>query len=116
MARVRHAVKHDLVDDSEAKTKTGHKVALPKPMWSATISFGLVNVPVELHAGVRKRNVKFHLLHAKDNARLIRKYFCSAEDKEVPADEIKKGFEVSKGEEVVLEKEEIDKLHPKSEN
>ena len=101
---------------AEVRPEAGRQVDLPKSMWSASISFGLVNIPIRLHAGVRQKNVKFHLLHAKDNARLKRKYFCSAEDKEVPPDEIKKAYEVSKGEEVIVEKEELEELHPKSTN
>jgi DNA end-binding protein Ku len=100
------------------KTETnGHragKIALPRPMWAGSISFGLVNIPIRMHTGVKKKAVRFHLLHDKDNSRLIRKYFCAEENKEVPNDEIKKGYDVGSEEHVVVDKEELEELRPKA--
>jgi DNA end-binding protein Ku len=83
-------------------------------MWGGSITFGLVNIPVRLQQAVKKKSVHFHLVHEKDNARLRRKYFCSLEHKEVPDDEIKKAYDVGHNEHVIVEKEELDKLHPQA--
>jgi hypothetical protein len=66
-----------------------------RPLWSGSISFGLVNVPVRMVPGVSTKRYPVSLLHEKDNAVLKRKYVCAVEDKEVPADEIKKGYEIT---------------------
>jgi DNA end-binding protein Ku len=85
-----------------------------RPLWSGSISFGLVNVPVRMVPAVRHNDIRFHLLHEKDNARLKRRYICSVEDKEVPADEIKKGYEISPDRHVIMNEEELRALAPKA--
>jgi DNA end-binding protein Ku len=85
-----------------------------RSMWSGTISFGLVNIPVRLIMGTRKKDVHFHLLHEKDNARLQRKYVCSADGKEVPQDEIKKAYQMPSDQMVIVEEEELKALAPKA--
>ena len=71
-------------------------------IWKGSIAFGLVNVPIELRAAVRSDHISFRLLHKKDNTPV--KYHRVREDnqKEVPWDEIVKGYEYEKGEFVVL--------------
>ncbi len=66
-------------------------------MWTGAISFGLVNVPVKLHTAVRHQDVRFHQLHAPDNARIKQRRWCPVDDAEVPYDEIVKGYEISPG-------------------
>ena len=80
-------------------------------MWSGHVTFGLVSIPVAIHAAVEaSHRVAFRQLHRKDMARIRYKKFCSEEDVEVPNDEIVKGYEVEKGEYAVVEKEELDKV------
>ena len=80
-------------------------------MWSGHVTFGLVSIPVALHAAVEaSHHVSFRQLHRKDMAPIRYKKYCSEEDVEVPNDEIVKGYEVSKGEYAVVEKEELDEL------
>jgi DNA end-binding protein Ku len=101
----------------EVPAKAKAKVRYPpggRPLWNGSISFGLVNVPVRMVAAVRRNDIRFHLLHEKDNARLKRKYVCSVEDKEVPADEIKKGYEISPDRHVIMDEEELRALAPKA--
>jgi DNA end-binding protein Ku len=101
-----------------AKTATRKKKAPfrgPRAMWSGSISFGLVNIPIRLQPGVKKKDVHFHLVHEKDNARLQRRYYCSLEHKEVPADEIKKAYDVGGDQRVIVEAEELESLQPKAE-
>ena len=87
---------------------------MPRAIWSGALSFGLVNVPVKLFTAVAQKEVRFHMLHAKDGGRIRMKRFCSVEDKEVPYDEIVKGYEVSKERYVSLEPEELAALDPKA--
>ena len=67
---------------------------VPHGMWSGTISFSLVAIPVQLVKAVEPGRVSFHLLHRKDNSPLMRRMFCSEEEKMVSADEIVRGYEV----------------------
>src|SRR4051812_16173327 len=83
-------------------------------MWSGAISFGLVNVPVKLYTAVRKQDVHFNQLHVTDGARIAQKRVCSVEDKEVPWDEIAKGYEISPGNYVLIEPEELESLDAKA--
>lgn len=88
-----------------------------RPIWTGSISFGLVSIPVKLYSAIKHQSVKFKLLHQKDNSQIKYKRFCEEEEKEVSWDEIVKGIEITKGEFVTLTKEEIEKLKPaKSEN
>ena len=82
-----------------------------KAIWSGHITFGLISIPVGLHAAIESsERVSFRLLHRKDMAPIRYKKFCSEEDVEVPNDEIVKGYQVSKGRYAVVEKEELDEV------
>jgi DNA end-binding protein Ku len=80
---------------------------MPKSIWNGTITFGMVNVPVKLYSATESKTVHFHEVHAKDGARIEHRRICPKEDKEVPYKEIVKGYEVSDGEYIVLDKDEI---------
>ncbi|HZN16543.1 MAG TPA: Ku protein [Acidimicrobiales bacterium] len=86
----------------------------PRAIWSGSISFGLVNVPVKLATAVSSKDVRFNQLHAPDNARIQQKRWCPEEDKEIPFDEIVKGYEVSPGQYVVIDPDELAALDPKA--
>jgi DNA end-binding protein Ku len=81
---------------------------MPRSLWNGTIVFGAVAVPIKLYSAIASKTVRFHEVHLSDGARIEHRTFCSAEGKEVPRDEIVKGFEVRAGRHVALEKEEID--------
>jgi DNA end-binding protein Ku len=82
-----------------------------KAIWSGHITFGLISIPVGLHAAVESsEHVSFRLLHKKDMAPIKYKKFCSKEDIEVPNDEIVKGYEVEKKKFAVVEKEELEEV------
>src|SRR4051794_19954716 len=87
---------------------------MPRSIWSGAISFGLVNVPVKLYTAVRKKDVRFHQLHEKDGVRIQQKRVCPEEDKEVPYEEIAKGYEISKGQYVMIEPDELESLDPEA--
>src|SRR5512138_346185 len=88
--------------------------SMARAIWSGALTFGLVNIPVKLHSAVSQKDVRFHMLHAKDGARIKMKRFCSAEDEEVPYDEIVKGYEISKGRYVMVTPEELEAFDPKA--
>lgn len=78
-------------------------------VWKGRISFGLVGIPVELVPAVDAReHIGFHLLHRKDKAPIEYRKFCSKEGREVPDDEVVRGYEVSRGKWALVEKGEIE--------
>jgi DNA end-binding protein Ku len=79
----------------------------PRSIWNGTITFGMVNVPIKLYSAIESKTVSFHQVHARDGSRIEHRRVCSKEDKEVPYDDVIKGYEVSEGKYVVLEKDEI---------
>jgi DNA end-binding protein Ku len=78
-----------------------------RSIWNGTITFGLVNIPVKLYSATESKTVHFHEVHARDGARVEHRRICPKEDKEVPFDDIVRGFEVSPDKYVVLEKDEL---------
>lgn len=76
----------------------------------------MVSIPVKLYSATRSEDIHFHLLHAKDGARIQQKRWCPVEDVEVPWDEIVRGYEYAKGKYVVLTEEDFDKLPLPSKN
>jgi DNA end-binding protein Ku len=84
-----------------------------RSIWSGSISFGLVNVPVKLYNVVQRKNVQFHQLHNVDHARIQQKRVCSADGEEVAFEDLVKGYEFSPGQYVVIEPEELDALAAK---
>ena len=83
---------------------------MPRALQSASLSFGLVNIPVKLYPAATSKTVYFHMLHAKDGSRIRQHLFCEKEDKEVSRDEIVKGYEVSKGRNVEVTDEELEAM------
>jgi DNA end-binding protein Ku len=81
---------------------------MPRSLWNGTIAFGAVAVPVKLYSAVKPKTVHFHEVHLEDGARIEHRPFCAKEDKEVPREEVVKGYELPSGRYVVLDKEEID--------
>ena len=84
----------------------------PRPVWSGSISFGLVNIPVRLFTAVREQRVAFHLLHDQDKVRLRRKLVCPADGKEVHPEHIVRGYEVGPDRYVTVSKEELEACAP----
>ena len=87
---------------------------MARSIWSGAISFGLVNVPVKVFTAVRKKDVRFHQLHAKDGVRIQQKRWCPKDEEEVAYEEIVKGYEISPGQYVLIEPEELDALDPEA--
>lgn len=83
---------------------------MARSIWSGSVSFGLVNVPVKLYTAVQRKTVHFHQLHDADGARIQQRRVCSADGEEVPFEHIVKGFELSADRYVMLEPAELDSL------
>ncbi len=86
-------------------TKDGEKRAL----WTGSISFGLVTIPIRLQRAIRDTRPRFKLLHAKDKSPVHFQRVCQREERPVPWSEVVKGFESEKGKYVVLTREDFDK-------
>lgn len=84
-----------------------------RSLWTGSITFGLVNIPVRLYVAVREKNIAFHMLHDQDHVRLQRKMVCPADGKEVHSEHVVKGYEVSPGQYVVVQEEELEAAAPK---
>ena len=73
-----------------------------RPIWKGALTFGLVNIPVGLYSATTRSDLSFRLLHAKDQAPVAYRRFCTEENVEVPWPEIVKGYEYEKGQFVVM--------------
>lgn len=85
---------------------------MPRAIWSGSLSFGLVNVPVKLVAATAPKDVRFHQLHDKDGGRIRQKRVCSLDGEEVDYSHIVKGYEVGGGRYVVVTQDELAGLDP----
>jgi DNA end-binding protein Ku len=86
---------------------------MPRPIWSGSLSFGLVNVPVRLLSATRDLGVHFNQLHEKDNSRIEVRRVCTEEGEEVPWEEVARGYELESGEVIMLTDEELEAADPK---
>jgi len=81
-------------------------------IWSGTISFSLVAIPVQLVKAVEPGRVSFRTLHSKDYSPLARRMFCPKEGEIVPPDEIIRGFEIGPDKYIPITDEELESLSP----
>jgi DNA end-binding protein Ku len=86
---------------------------MARSLWTGSISFGLVNVPVALFSAVRDRDVHFRQLHETDGAPIETRRFCSEEDKEVPFESVGHGFEEDGKEQVILSDDDLAAAAPR---
>ncbi len=85
---------------------------MARSIWTGTISFGLVTVPVKLYSAVSPKSVRFHQLHATDLVRIQQKRVCPADGEEVAYGDLVKGYEIAPERYVVVEPEELAALEP----
>ncbi|MGR4069463.1 non-homologous end joining protein Ku [Billgrantia sp. C5P2] len=83
----------------------------PRPLWSGTITFGLVSLPVNLYPANRPKPVSLRMVD-RDGTPLARRYFCEKEERVLDYDELIRGYEVEKNEFVVVEDGELESLAP----
>ena len=81
-----------------------------RAIWKGSISFGLVNIPIALYPATRKEELKFRLLRATDHSPVNYKRVAAADGKEVPWDQIVKGYEYEKGKFVILGEKDFQRV------
>jgi DNA end-binding protein Ku len=81
-----------------------------RPIWSGTISFGLVSVPVRMFPATESKELRFHFLHKKDLTPIAYEKVRRDDRERIDPDEIVRGFEIEKGRYVPLEDEDLDRL------
>ncbi len=69
---------------------------MPRAIWSESISFGLVNVPVRMYSAIDEKDLHFNYVHESDGSRIGYQKICKEEERPVPDDEIVKAFEYEK--------------------
>lgn len=87
---------------------------MARAMWSGSISFGLVNIPVKLYSAVSRKSVHFNQLDAATNSRVKQKRVSAESGDEVPYEQIVKGYELAGGSYVVVTDDELAALDPKA--
>jgi DNA end-binding protein Ku len=87
---------------------------MPRAIWSGSVSFGLVNVPVKLYAAISPKDVRFNQLEEGTGARIRQKRVSSETGEEVPYERIVKGYEIAPDRYVVITPEELEALDPKA--
>jgi DNA end-binding protein Ku len=87
---------------------------MPRTLWKGTLSFGLVTIPVGLYTATEDKSPSFNQLRESDHSRIGYKRVAKSDDREVPYDEIVKGYEYERDRYVVFSKEEIEDLRPTS--
>jgi DNA end-binding protein Ku len=85
---------------------------MARPLWSGSLSFGLVNVPVQLVTAARDLDYHFNELHEKDKARIEQRRFCTEEDEEVTWEEVAHSYDLD-GKQVVVTDEELGSVQPR---
>src|SRR5919206_1306321 len=86
---------------------------MARALWSGSLSFGLVNVPVAMVTAVRDLDLHFRQIHEKDGAPIEVQRWCSKEDVEVPYEEITHSYELEDGNEVIVTDEELEAVEPR---
>ena len=87
---------------------------MPRPVWSGSISFGLVSVPVKLFSAVKSKDVSFHQVDEASGSRIKYKRVSEKTGREVPFERIAKGYEVDDGEYVVIDPKELEQFVPEA--
>ena len=95
--------------------ETESKVNVPRrPIWTGSLTIGLVNVPVKLYPMIYNRGISFRFLHKPDGHPLKYQKVCTKDEKVIPWEEVAKGYEVAKNEYVIFDKEELETVKPES--
>jgi len=88
----------------------------PRSMASASITFGLVSIPVRLFPATSSKAISFNLLHAKDNSRIQQKIYCPVDDAIVDRGELVRGYEIDKGRYVTFTDDELKNLEARGDH
>ena len=85
---------------------------MARAIWTGSISFGLLNVPVRLYSAVARRNIALREIRDSDSARIKHRRVAEGTDEEVPYENIVKAYEITPGQYVPLDKDEMSALAP----
>ena len=85
-----------------------------RPIWTGSLTIGLVNVPIKLYPMIYDRGISFRFLHKNDAHPLKYQKVCTKDQRVIPWQEVAKGYEVTKNEYVIFDKEELDAVKPES--
>ena len=102
-----HGIDFDDWVEAERELESETVSAWPRALWKGSISFGLVNIPIELHTAVRDHRPRFRMLHAKDKSPVRFERVCIRDGHPVAWEDLVKGYEYAKGHFVVLTKEDF---------
>jgi DNA end-binding protein Ku len=83
---------------------------MARAIWSGSISFGMVSIPVKLFGATQSKDIRFHLLHATCGTRLQQRRWCPTDEVDVPWNETARGYEYAKGQYVMLTDEDFERL------
>jgi DNA end-binding protein Ku len=83
---------------------------MARAIWSGSISFGMVTIPVRLFGATESKDISFHLLHATCGTRLKQVRWCPTDEVEVPWKDIVRGYEYAKDQYVTLTEEDFERL------
>ncbi|HTU78373.1 MAG TPA: Ku protein [Solirubrobacteraceae bacterium] len=86
---------------------------MPRAMWTGTIGFGMVTIPVKLYSAVDRKTVRFHQLSGRSGVRVAQKRVDPTSGEEVPYEDVVKGYELAPDRYVVIEPGELESLEPK---
>jgi DNA end-binding protein Ku len=87
---------------------------MPRAIWSGSVSFGLVNVPIKLVSATSPKDVRFNQLHDADSGRINQKRVCSIDGEEVDYAHIVKGYDLGGGRYVVIDPDELRSIDPEA--
>ena len=85
-----------------------------RPIWTGSLTIGLVNIPVKLYPMIYDSGISFRFLHKSDGQPLKYQKICIKDQKVIPWQEVTKGYEVTKNEYVIFDKEELEAVKPES--
>jgi DNA end-binding protein Ku len=87
---------------------------MPRAIWSGSISFGLVNIPIRLYNAVSRKSVSFNQIDSRTGSRIKYEKVSAADGSKVPNDAIVKGYEISPDRYVLIDAAELDALDPEA--
>jgi len=87
---------------------------MARAIWTGSISFGLVNIPIRVYGATESRVISFNNLHKECGTPLVYKRWCPKCEKEVAYEDIEKGYKITKEKYVVVKKEDLEKLRLKT--
>jgi DNA end-binding protein Ku len=103
-----------LIAAAEQVAKMLEEAHMASSTWSGVLSFGLVTIPIRLYPAARSERTYLHQLHNKCHTRLKQPLFCPTCNRIVSRDEVIKGYEYEEGQYVLVDKDDLKKITPKS--